>query len=243
MSGHSKWAQIKRQKGAADQKRSSLFTKLANTITVAARQGGDPSMNFKLRLAVDRAREFSMPKENIDRAIKRGTGELGGQAIEEVVYEAYGPAGVALFMTTLTDNKNRTIADIRHIVSRYDGKLGGANSVAHLFAPKGVIRIERANVPAQWETLELRLIDAGAEDIQDEPEGITILTPPHSLLAASALLKSAGIALASEHVEMTPLITLPVTDEPTKQKIEKCVEELENLDDVEAIATNAVFSS
>lgn len=243
MSGHSKWAQIKRQKGAADQKRASLFTKLSKTITVAARQGGDPSMNFKLRLAVDRAREASMPKENIDRARQRGTGELGGQTIEEVIYEAYGPAGVAIYITALTDNKNRTIADIRHVVSQHGGKIGSSNSVAHLFASKGVIRIERAHIPANWGDVELQLIDAGAEDIQEEAEGITILTSPHGLSAAGDIVKLSGVSIASQEVEMTPLVSVPVADEATKQKIEKCVEELENLDDVEAISTNAVFSS
>lgn len=243
MSGHSKWAQIKRQKGVADQKRASIFTKLANVITIAARKGGDPAMNFQLRLAVDRARSFNMPKENIDRAIKRGTGELGGQAIEEVVYEAYGPSGVALYMTALTDNKNRTIADIRHVVSECGGKIGSANSVAHLFAAKGVIRIERTNIPAAWADIELQLIDSGAEDIQEEDEGVTLLCAPSSLAAVSDFLKTAGIALASSEVEMIPLVTAPVTDADAKQKIEKCIEQLANLDDVESIATNAVFSS
>jgi len=142
MSGHSKWAQIKRQKGATDQKRGNLFTKLAKGITIAARDGGgDPASNFKLRLAVDQAKQSNMPKDNIERAIKRGAGELEGGQIEEAIYEGFGPSGVAIIIETLTDNKNRTVSNVKHILTKYGGGLGSSNSVLWQFERKGVVRI------------------------------------------------------------------------------------------------------
>lgn len=163
MSGHSKWSQIKRQKGVADVKRGNLFTKLCNNITIAARLGGgSQETNFRLRLAVDKAKAASVPRDNIERAIKRGTGELGGAQIEEIVYEGYGPGGVAILVETLTDNKNRTAPLIRNIFSKHGGNMGGPGSVAWMFAPKGVIRLEIASLKSSKEDVELAAIDAGA---------------------------------------------------------------------------------
>lgn len=241
MSGHSKWAQIKRQKAVTDKKRGSIFTKLGNAITLAARTGGgDPEMNFKLRLAIDRAKAVNFPKDNIDRAIKRGTGELGGAEIVEVVYEGYGPSGVAIFIETLTGNKNRTVADIRHILSLHGGKIGSANSVAWMFAKAGVIRIAREHKPQEWENIELELIDAGATDIQEEEEGITILCPPSLLDAIKKVLEAHTVPITSSDVEMNPTTTVEIADPAEHERIEKLISALETLEDVTAVSTNYV---
>lgn len=190
MSGHSKWATTKRAKAVVDAKRASAFTRLAHAVTLAAREkGGDPTTNFSLRLAIEKARDANMPKENIDRAIKRGTGEGGGVQPEEIVYEGYGPGGVALLIHTLTDNRNRTVSEIKHILSKHGGNLGSANSVAWMFEKQGAIGITGKLNDDQ----ELALIEAGVSDIQFENDETTLITPPEKLVEVKECIENLGI--------------------------------------------------
>ena len=234
MSGHSKWSKIHRQKGVADNKRGALFTKLGKAISVAARLGGgDPAMNFKLQLAIDQAKANNLPKDNIDRAIKRGTGELGGGTIEEVIYEGFGPGGVAIIVECLTDNKNRTVADIKHLFTKLGGNLGGQNSVAWMFELTGVIRLNKMD-----ENLELGLIEAGANDIFQEADGWTVITPPANLQGVKNFLKTAGVGVEYAEVEHAPKDKKTI-DEQTKTKLEIFFEALDENQDVNNFYTNA----
>ncbi|MFH1207667.1 MAG: YebC/PmpR family DNA-binding transcriptional regulator [Patescibacteria group bacterium] len=239
MSGHSKWTQIKRQKAVTDQRRGNLFTKMANTISAIARQGGkDPSMNFRLRMAIDKARESNMPNENIERAIARGSGEIEGVTIEEVMYEGFGPHGTALIIDVTTDNKNRTASEIRSILAKYHGSLGNTGSVAYMFTRKGVIRIPKTSVKDKDE-FTLKMIDSGADDIADEEEGFTIYTAPHELQKVSQAVGQAGLILASTGLEMVPTSRVTLPDEPAKKQLSTLLEELEANDDVSDYFTNA----
>ncbi|USN53426.1 MAG: YebC/PmpR family DNA-binding transcriptional regulator [Candidatus Nomurabacteria bacterium] len=239
MSGHSKWSQIKRQKGAADVKRSSLFTKLANNIAVAARDGKDPDMNFRLRLAIDRARAANMPNDNIDRAVKRGAGELEGQIIEEITYEAYGPGGAALVIRVLSDNKNRSASEVRTTLNKYNGNLGAAGSVVWNFTLKGVIRVEQEHVQEKdIDTLSLELVDAGAEDIAQSEEGLTIFTAVSGLAEVQSALHKQNIAIAEAGLEYVPNTTVAL-DEKASGQMHTLIDALEELDDVDAVFTNA----
>lgn len=176
MSGHSKWATTKRQKGITDQKRGAIFTKLGNIIAIASREGGkDPESNFKLRLVIEKAKEANMPKENIERAIKKGAGELGGAKIEEIIYEAFGPDGVGLIIETLTDNKNRTVSNIKSILNKHGGSLSGSNSVLWKFKKCGVIRINKSEI-INLEEFELKLIDLKIEDIEEDDGELIVYT-------------------------------------------------------------------
>lgn len=243
MSGHSKWAQIKRQKGATDQKRGTLFTKLGNAITIAARQGGgDPAINFKLRLAIDNAKKANMPKENIEKAVKRGTGELEGVKLEEVSYEAFGPGGVVLVIQSLTDNKNRTLSFIKHILSKYDGRLSGPGSVGWMFEKKGVIRIMNSDLPTKKEELELKSIDAGAEDFKEGEEEITIYTKPEDLEKVKENLEKENISPSYAEVELKAKNEVKIEDEKIKEKLEKLFEELDNCEEVNDYYTNLIVS-
>ena len=234
MSGHSKWSSIKRQKGATDAKRGAVFTKLANQITLAAREGGgDPEMNFKLRLALDVARQSNLPKDNMERAIKRGTGELEGGRIEEITYEGFGPGGVAVLIQAVTDNRNRTSASVKHLLSKYGGSLGGPNTVAWMFENRGVIRISQAD-----ENLELELIDAGAIDMQRDQDGVQILTVPQDLQKVKEYLESKNIAILYAENEFVPK-ELTVTND--LEKIEKLIAALEDDEDISQVYTNAKF--
>ena len=199
MSGHSRWAQIHRQKGVADAKKGAVFTKLGNVITVAAREGGggSPDSNFKLRLAIDQARAANMPKENIDRAIKRGTGELSGGQLETVLYEGFGPEGVAVVVECLTDNRNRTSSEIKHIFTKYGGSLGAPNSVMWMFEKLGVLRLAKID-----ENLELELIDKEAKDIKEEEGGVTIFCEPKNLQAIKKLLEDKKIEVEYAAVDL-----------------------------------------
>jgi YebC/PmpR family DNA-binding regulatory protein len=231
MSGHSKWSQIKRKKGVADAKRGAIFTKVANIITIAARNGGgDPDMNPRLFDAIAKAKEVNMPKENIERAIKRGTGELEGMTIEEMTIEAYGPHGSAFIIEAITDNKNRTISDIRNILSRYDGKVAQTGSVAYQFAKKGVLTV----TPASEET-ELTAIDAGASDTKIENDILTIYTEPRELKKTQAALGKTKIETAE--IEYIPSVKItPTADDKTK--IENLIEALLENDDVNNVFSN-----
>ncbi len=238
MSGHSKWSQIKRQKAVADQRRSGLFTKLANAITVAAKQGGgDPDMNFRLRMAVDKARTANMPNDNIDRAIKRATGEGGEASIDEVVYEAYAPDGVALVIEAATDNKNRTASSIKSILAKHNANLGSSNSVLWMFDSKGVIRVLRERV-SDKDAFELSAIDAGADDIREEEEGFTVITAPEKIQAVQQQLADQGFTVESADVERLAQNPLTLTDKQ-QDAIQKLLDALEEDEDVTNYFTNA----
>lgn len=238
MSGHSKWSKIKRQKGAADQKKGAIFSKLAKEIFLAARQGGgDPEMNFSLRMVVDKAKAANMPKDNIERAIKKGTGEdTEGAQIEEIIYEGYGPGGVALLIETATDNRNRTGAEIKHILSKHGGNLGASGSVAWMFHRKGVIVIEGVT---DADELTLTAIDAGAEDVEKEDTTITITTEPEKLIATKEALEAAGHTIASAELEKKPNNLTALEDAGDQDKLERIIEGLSDCDDVTNFYTNA----
>ena len=239
MSGHSKWATIHRQKEATDQKRGQAFTKVANAITVAVREGGgvtDPEHNFRLRLAIEKGRSLNMPKENIERAIKRGTGELEGVVIENITYEAFGPGGVAFVINVLTDNKNRAVAEIKHILSKYGGGLGGPNSVLWMFDRRGVIRVE--NIAGKREEMELKAIELGAEDIAEEDEALVIYTQPNDLQKVKEGLETTGINIEYAEVELVPQNKVKVEDPKIQEKIEKLSEELDDNPDIDDYYNN-----
>jgi len=236
MSGHSKWASIKHKKGAADAKRANLFTKLSKNITVAARNGGDPDMNFSLRMAVDKARALSMPKDNIERSIKKGTGELTGEVLEEVIYEGYGPGGVALLIEGITDNKNRTTPEVKAILTKSKGSLGAQNSVKWMFEHKGVIGIELSEVKDKDE-LSLELIDVGADDVVEEDNGLTIYSDFLNFEKVKKELEKKNIKLEYAEVEWVAKDEVDV-DEVMQERIDKIVEALEEHDDVNGVFTN-----
>ena len=239
MSGHSKWATTKRAKGATDAKRAILFTKLAKIITVAARgKGGDPTTNFSLRLAMDKAKAANMPRENIDRAIKRGTGEIEGAAIEEMVYEGFGPGGVAVIVNCLTDNKNRAVSELKHIFSKAGGSLGGPGAVAWQFEHKGVIRLDNEQlVGKNWDELEMQLIDLGAQDIKKEEAGITIYCAISDLQKVKKGLEDLGFSLEDAGMEYVAKEKIKV-DQETEQKLTEFFEALDENEDVDDYYTN-----
>lgn len=239
MAGHSKWAQIKRQKGVTDQRRGQLFTKLAREITVAARQGGgDPEANSRLRLAIERARAENMPNENIQRAIKRGIGESEDSAeLQEIYYEAYGPGGVALLIQALTDNRNRTVSDIRATLNRVGGTLGETGSVTWLFESKGLITLDATGLDT--DEIVLRAIDAGADDVQVEDSTVEVYTQPQHLEEVRRHLE--GVApVSSAELVMKPKSTVPLSEEEAV-KVLRLLDRLEDLDDVQRVYSNAEF--
>jgi len=238
MSGHSKWSTIKRKKQAEDTRRGKLFTRLAREITIAAREGGDPETNFKLRLAIDKAKAANMPKDNIERAIKRGTGQLKGEALEEVYYEGYGPNGVAVLVHVLTDNRNRAVSDVRRVFSKHGGNLGAAGCVAWLFEPKGYITIEVEDEDP--EEVALLAIEAGAEDIETDGRLIEIYTDPANLQAVKESLEQQGFALESQ-LSMIPKNVTSLSAEKTLQ-IMRLIDALEELDDVQQVYSNLDIS-
>ncbi|MGZ4146947.1 MAG: YebC/PmpR family DNA-binding transcriptional regulator [Actinomycetota bacterium] len=238
MSGHSKWSTIKRKKGAADAKRSNMFAKLLRAVEVAAREGGGSvDGNMTLASAVEKAKDASVPNENIERAIKRGTGELeGGAKYEEVAYEGYGPGGVALFVECLTDNRNRTAQDVRHAFTRNGGNLGETGSTAWMFQRRGVVQIEKSAAPDEDKLLEIAL-EAGAEDLADAESTWEIRTDPTSLVQVRDAIDAAGIPMLSAELTMLPQNTVPVEGGQAKQVI-ALLEALEDLDDVQNVYAN-----
>lgn len=237
MAGHSKWAQIKRKKAANDSKRGQHFTKLIREITVAARSGGgDPSMNPRLRLAIDTAKAANMPAENIERAIKKGTGDLEGVDYQEVAYEGYGPGGVALYIETLTDNPNRTVSEIRYVMSRNDGSMGTSGSVAWQFERKGQIYID-AKKYDEDATL-LAALDAGAEDLRREDDIYVITTDLTSFTSVQEGLRAAGIEFEQAELAMVAKNTVAVSGDEA-QRLIKLIDALDDLDDVQKVHTNA----
>jgi len=236
MSGHSKWSQIKRKKGAADAKRGQVFTKLIKEITVAARfGGGDPEGNARLRTAIAAAKAENMPKDNIERAIKKGTGELAGVTYEEFTYEGYGPGGAAILVEAMTDNKNRTTAEIRHIFTRAGGNLAEAGSVAWMFHKKGYIVIEKSAV-GEDKLMEVTL-DVGAEDIEAGDREYEVTTDPQRLDAVKKALEKAGIKYQVAELTMYPQSTVPVDGKHAEQML-KLMEQLEEHDDVQKVYAN-----
>jgi len=236
MSGHSKWHSIKHKKGALDAKRGKIFTKLIKEITVAARSGGgDPAGNPRLRKAINDAKAENMPNDTIERAIKRGTGELEGASYEEVVYEGYGPGGVALMIEVTTDNKNRTVAELRHLFSKNGGNLGETGSVAWMFHRKGQIIVSR-DARDEDEMLEIAL-EAGAEDMQSDEESYSILTAPEDFEAVLSAIKAKGIEPASAEVTNVPQNYVKLEGKDAQQML-KLMEALEDHDDVQKISAN-----
>lgn len=238
MSGHSKWSQIKRGKGVADVKRGLVFSKLGKKISLAVREGGggDPASNFKLRLAIEKAKEVSMPNDNIERAIKKGLGEDGGQAIEEIVYEGYGPFGTAFLIDTATDNKNRTVSSVKHILSKHGGNLGANGSVAWQFSTRGQILVERED--KDLTDLELTAIDAGADDVIESNDGLEIYTQIENLETIKEKLVAAGAKIV--HAELMQQSSQGVElSEEEKRKVESLFADLESDEDVIGVHTNA----
>ncbi len=233
MSGHSKWETIKRQKGANDAKRGAIFTKLGNNIAVAARAGADPDTNFSLRLAIDKAKAANMPMNNVQRAIDRGSGKLGGDQIQEVMYEGYGPGGVAILIACATDNINRTYPMVKLAFSKHGGSIAEKGSVAYQFDRKGVIRVKGSD-----EALLLQVLDAGAEDAVEEGEETIVYTDPKELAKVRDDLQAAGIEIVSAELSFVPNNTVEVEDEATQGKVMRVMEALEDLDDVIDTYTN-----
>lgn len=236
MSGHSKWATIRHKKGAADAKRGKLFTKLIKEITVAARMGGgDEDANPRLRTAVLKARDANMPKDNIDRAIKKGTGELEGVNYEEVTYEAYGPGGVAVLVECLTDNKNRAVAELKHIMDRHGGSLGEPGCVAWMFKKKGLIVLDREGVDEE-RLLDLAL-EAGAEDVKEEETTFEVLTEPSDFEPVRTAIEEAGLAYGMAEVSMIPQNTVLLEGKQAQQML-NLMEALEDAEDVNRVYAN-----
>ncbi|MDA8139447.1 MAG: YebC/PmpR family DNA-binding transcriptional regulator [Desulfobacteraceae bacterium] len=237
MSGHSKWANIKHKKGAADARRGKIFTKLIKEITMAAREGGgDATTNPRLRTAIIDAKAENMPKDNIERAIKKGTGELEGVSYEESTYEGYGPGGVAILIDSLTDNKNRAVSEIRHAFSKHGGNMGESGCVAWMFHKKGYMVVAKGAI-SEDALMELAL-EAGAEDVRDDGDNFEVITEPDNFEAVKTAIEAKSIALAMSEVTMLPQNITPVEGE-TAQKLVRMLDALEDLDDVQKVYTNA----
>ena len=239
MSGHSKWSSIKHQKGVADARRGQLFTKLTREIIVAVRESGsNPETNFRLRLTVQKARDSNMPQDNIERAIKRGSGEIEGAILVELVLEGYGPSGTAILVQALTDNRNRTLQDVRTIFSRNGGNLGESGCVGWLFDLKGLIRVDTNDLDA--EELALQAIDAGAEDVNIEDANMEIYTKPEELEAVRRALEQKNIPVASAELSTMPKTTIELEEKAALQTL-NLLDKLEGLDEVQNVSSNANF--
>ena len=236
MSGHSKWASIKHKKGALDAKRGKIFTRLIKELTVAARAGGgDPDMNPRLRTIIADAKSENMPAENIKRAIRRGTGEEPGVSYEEAQYEAYGPGGAAVIIDVLTDNKNRTVGELRHLLEKHDGNLASANAVAWMFAKKGYIVIEKSK--ADEEKLLAAVLDAGADDLQDDGDNWEVLSAPESFVVVRDAVKQLGVEPASAQVAMVPKNYVKLEGKVAQQML-RLMDALDDQDDVQHVWSN-----
>ena len=236
MSGHSKWHSIKHKKARVDAQRGKIFTRLIKELTVAARMGGgDPDANSRLRTAIATAKAANMPADNIERAIKKGTGELPGVSYEEVTYEGYGPGGVAIMIDAMTDNKNRTVAEIRHIMSKNGGNLGANGCVAYMFHKKGIVMVEQESVDED-ELMEI-VLDAGAEDMASEEEQFVVTTEPANFEPVRVAIEDQGFPIASAELTMVPDNTVKVATKDA-QKVLKLMDALENQDDVQNLYSN-----
>jgi YebC/PmpR family DNA-binding regulatory protein len=238
MSGHSKWSSIKHKKGAADAKRGQLFSKLSRAIMVAAKEGGaDPAGNLALQNAIEKARSYSMPKDNIERAIAKGAGgDAEGASFETVVYEGYGPEGVAVLVEAVTDNRNRTASEVRHVFSRHGGNLGTTGAVAWQFDRRGVVLVAASAVDE--EELVLAAADAGADDVDLDGSSYVISSPPEATSAVRAALEEAGFSIESAELAMVPKTTVAIADESVARRVMKLVEGLEETDDVQDVYAN-----
>jgi YebC/PmpR family DNA-binding regulatory protein len=237
MSGHSKWSSIKHKKGAADARRGKLFSKLSRAIIVAAREGGpDPAGNLALQNAIEKARSYSMPKDNIERAIARGSGaDSDAQAFETVVYEGYGPSGVAIIVEALTDNRNRTAADVRHLFSKHDGNLGGSGAVTWLFERRGVVLV---GADVDEDELTLAAAEGGADDVSRDGSSFQVVADPENLTAVREAIEGAGFSVESAELTMVPKTTVEVADEASAKKILRLMDALEESDDVQDVYSN-----
>ena len=238
MSGHSKWATIKRAKESKDAQRGNIFTKLGNTITMAAKEGGaDPEANFKLRLAIERAKSVNMPKDNIERAIERGSSGIEAGTLKEVLYEAYGPGGAALLIEGLTDNKNRTTNEIKHTLSEHGGKLAGEGSVEWMFEKRGAVDVPEEKNNQAHDDLPLALIDAGATDIKNYEKGVTAYIEPQHIESFKEALIQKGIAFGDIYIDRLPKTQLPASAKE-RVALEKLIAVLDENEDVQEIYTN-----
>jgi YebC/PmpR family DNA-binding regulatory protein len=236
MSGHSKWSTIKRKKGAADAKRGKIFTKLIREIATAARLGGgEVDSNPRLRLAVEKARQANMPKDNILRAIKKGTGGDASDTYEEIVYEGYGPGGTAVYVEVLTDNKNRAVGEVRHVLTRYGGNLGSSGCVGYLFEKRGLITFENANLDV--DSLLESALDAGAEDVIESSDSIDVVTTPANFEAVKAALEEAGFAAIDAAITMEPTTTVKIEGHEAERML-RLSDSLDDLDDVQNVYAN-----
>jgi YebC/PmpR family DNA-binding regulatory protein len=236
MSGHSKWSTIKRKKEATDAKRGQVFTRMAREIAIAAREGGgDPEVNFRLRLVIDKAKQANMPKDNIERAIKRGTGELKGEELEEIMYEGYAPNGIALLLDTLTDNRNRAVADIRRILTRHGGKMAESGAVSYLFDQQGFISAEAGEQDP--EELALLAIDVGAVDVNVDDGTVEVYTEAGDLQRVKEALEGQGLELNTADLIMTPKAMTELSESETF-RIMRIIESLEELEDVQQVYSN-----
>ncbi|MFH1457294.1 MAG: YebC/PmpR family DNA-binding transcriptional regulator [Patescibacteria group bacterium] len=244
MSGHSKWATTKHKKEAVDKKRGTLFTKLGNAVAIATRQGSDPEMNFSLRLAIDRAKAANVPKENIERAIKKGSGEVEGSQLEEIIYEGFGPGKISIIIETLTDNKNRTVAEIKHILDKSGGTLGGQGSVMWQFEQKGCLSIMLSSAKEKLncsnnEEIELKLIDFNIDDVKFNNDQILIYTKPENLQQTKKDLEKIDIKINSVDISFIPK-EKQTTDDETKEKIQSLFDTLDEHPDVVNYYTNLI---
>ena len=236
MSGHSKWSTIKRKKGAADAKRGKLFTKLIRELATAARLGGgDPNANPRLRLVVDKARAANMPKDNIERAIQKGVGGGESEAYEEVVYEGYGPGGVAILLETLTDNRNRTVSEVRHVLTKHGGNLGSAGCVAYLFEKRGLLTFDRAGLDG--DALLEAALEAGADDVVEAADTLDVVTSPSDFERVKGALGEAGFDPATAEVTMEPSTTVALGGDEAERML-RLTDALDDLDDVQAVYAN-----
>ena len=237
MAGHSHWAQIKHKKAKIDAQRGKVFTKIIREITVAVREGGpNPETNPRLRTAIENAKRVNMPSDTIERAIKKGTGEIGGENYEEVLYEGYGPNGVALMILTYTDNRNRTTSEIRHVLSKHGGNLGSSGCVSFLFDRVGIIEVKKEGMGE--EELYEKAIEAGAEDIEVGEENYILYTKPEDLYQVKETLTSVGLQVEKAEIAYKPNTLVPINDTETAKKIFKLIEALEDLDDVKEVIAN-----
>lgn len=238
MSGHSKWANIKHKKGKADALRGKITTKISREITIAVRMGGaDPTGNMKLKLALTKAKANNIPKDNIQRAIQKGAGALEGQSFEEITYEGYGPAGVAMMVSCLTDNRNRTAADVRHVFSKHGGNLGATGCVGYMFQQKGIFVVSKES-GVEEDDLMILALEAGAEDIKNEEDGYEIVTAPEAFDDVEKALADAGIEVEMAEITMIPDTMAELSAEDA-EKVQKMLDVLEDLDDVQDVYHNA----
>ena len=244
MSGHSKWANIKHKKAKSDEKRGKEFTKVAKEITIAVRSGGggDPEANSKLKLAIQNAKAINMPNDNITRAIKKGTGELDSDILEEIVYEGYAPGGVAVMLEIATDNRNRTASEIRHYFSKSNGNLGEAGCVAWMFNRVGLISIARENITMDEEEFMLKALELGAEDVRDEEEQYDVITSVDTFLDIKEALEEDGFTIDEADIVMLPENTVEIDDVDMAARIIKLIDLLEDHDDVQNVYTNMSVS-